>query len=231
MLPRDTYRCDDADTLRRMASNPADRIEELLKARGWSKRELAQRAGMHPSQGGNIVARLRAKPDAIEKATMEKLAEALGVPVQEIFFVDDAATQALGTSSVVPRSGSMLSRALWQASRVLSGIEPEDYDAARAVDIESQQFLGDDPVRVDAFAENILRAAASLRREGKAATVVAILGRVAAGATFGAEARNEGEHPAVTAALESAAADAGMVRGERRDVVVAARARVAARKS
>lgn len=209
--------------LAHMASNPADRIEELLKAKGWSKRRLASEAGMNPSQGANIITRLRAKPDAIEKATMEKIAEALGMPVGEIFYSDDADLEAAAPKAPASvQAGSLLVRALWQVQRRLPGLEPEDYDAGRAVAAEMTNDGIGDALRAESFAENILRAAASLRREGKPAGVVAILARVAAGATFGAELRTEREHPDVGAALDAAAASAGMVRGERRDVVASA---------
>lgn len=205
-----------------MANGPADRIEALLKERGWSMRELARRAGKHPSQGANILARLRKNPGAIENQTAEAIAGALEVPVTDIFFLSEPRVHpAVGEVDVADASVPLM-RALWSAARRVSGVEPEDYDAARAVAAELQHLLVQEASLED-FAETLLRCAGALRREGRATTVVAILGRAAQG-----RALDDGEHPAVSAALEAAAEEQGRTRGERRDVVDQVRAKVRA---
>lgn len=58
-----------------------DRIERVMRERGWSARELARRAGLKPdSQLSGILVRLRADPDAIELRTLKKIATGAEVP-------------------------------------------------------------------------------------------------------------------------------------------------------
>lgn len=203
-----------------MNGGPADRIRALLKERGWSQRELARKAGFNPSQVGNILANLDADPGAIEKKTAEKIAAGFGVAASSIFFDDVPAALAIDRTHAdpppPPSRANALQRGIWEASRTVPGTEPEDYDAARAAGTESAQYLDADG-DVLGFAESLLRAAISLRRDGRVVNTAAILTRVAAGRTFGAEARHEQRNEAVDQVLDERAAQAGLVRGEKKE--------------
>lgn len=111
---------------------------------------------------------------------------------------------------------SAVSRALWDVARVLPGVTPEDYDAARAVASDSAQFMDHDG-DVAGFAESLLRAAASLRRDGIPASTAAVLTRVAVGRVHGAEARDAVPAEAVVEHLEERARASGLEPGEKRE--------------
>lgn len=214
-----TYRCQPRGITREMTGGPAERIRALLKERGWSQRDLARHAGFKsPSQVGNILANLDADPGAIEKKTAERIAAGLGVSASSIFFDDAPAALTIDRTHAdeppPPSRAAALQRALWDKAKELNS-EPEDYDAARAVGVESAQYLEADG-DVLGFAESLLRAAASLRRDAKPVNTASILARVHAGRTYGAEARAAAPSEAVERESDELGEATGAVRGAKK---------------
>jgi transcriptional regulator with XRE-family HTH domain len=63
-----------------VVSQLAERLQEILKARKLSARQLGRLAGMRtPSQLANTMSRLENDPDAVELKTLRRIADAAGV--------------------------------------------------------------------------------------------------------------------------------------------------------
>lgn len=70
----------------RATPGPAKRLRALMRARNWTYRDVAVRAGMaSPSQIGNILAQLDKRADGISSRTARRLADAFEVSLAELF--------------------------------------------------------------------------------------------------------------------------------------------------
>jgi len=200
-----------------------------------SANEMGRRSGL---PGQTITSILRSsREDAAftpRRATIEKIAAAGNVSVIWLEHGADTPPRELTVDRTVadpPAPSSRtnaLQRAFWDAAKALSA-GPEDYDAVRVVWTEAATYLDADG-DVAGFAESVLRAAMSLRRDGLPVNTASILTRVAAGRTFGAEARYEAPNEAVQKMVDDAARAAGEEPGSREAQAKAMAAKVEARR-
>lgn len=216
----------------------AERLQWILDHRGISASALSLQAGQSRAYVRKLMEREPVRPDF---NALERIAEVGKVPPMWLIrnegrpedMVDAPRDLTVDRSAADPpppaSRAAVLQRALWDKARELDA-EPEDYDAVRAVGQESAQYLESDGDMLG-FAESLLRAAISLRRDGKPVNTASILTRVAAGRTFGAEARYEAPNPAVEAMLDDAAAAAGTTRGSKKAQADAMAAEVARKRA
>jgi len=201
----------------------AERLQWVLDHRDISASALSLKAGQSRAYVRKLMEREPVRPDF---NALERIAEVAGVPPMWLIRGDGTPESTASPATTIDRThadppppssrAKALQRGIWEASHSVQGTEPEDYDAARTAGEESAQYLDTDG-DVLGFAESLLRAAISLRRDGRVVNTAAILTRVAAGRTFGAEARHEQRNEAVDQVLDERAAAAGMVRGEKKE--------------
>lgn len=187
----------------------SERLQWILDHRGLSASALSTQAGQSRAYVRKLMEREPVRPDF---NALERIADIGRVPA--MWLIRGEGSPEAGTHVTIDRTvadppapssrTAALQHALWQAAQAI-GAGPEDYEAGRAVGNESATYLETDG-DVLGFAESILRAAMSLRRDGRPVNTASVLARVAAGRTYGAEARYEAPNEAVQKMLEEAAA-------------------------
>jgi transcriptional regulator with XRE-family HTH domain len=172
----------------RATAGPAKRLRALMRARNWTYRDVAVRAGMaSPSQIGNILGQLDKRADGIAPRTARRLADAFEVPLAELFpeiaGMSEDVPAAPPTASALPPRAEPAVTAVPDPAPDLRGALALAFDGRRH-SLDDLRALDDlvrhDRVRMELAEGDLVAAARRLRMLGQELSFTGLLLALAA---------------------------------------------------